>query len=239
MPVSARCAGRIGGWEAGQARREALDDLEKLDPKNVADLHARAAIYRELRQYDKALADYSKGIELNAKAPHAWYQRAGVNSLLGRYAEALADYRKALELAKDNAAVQNGLAWFLATCPETKYRDPARAVELAKKAVKLSPKEGSPWNTLGMTHYRAGNWKAAIEALKKSREFHKDGDAFDFFFLAMVHWQLSHKDEALRWYKQAVKWVEKNKEALAKNPQRTEALRRFLAEAKELLNVKE
>jgi len=114
-----------------------------------------------------------------------------------------------------------------------------RAVELAKEAVERAPKEENHWNTLGVAHYRAGNWKAAVEALNKSRELRKGDDAFDLFFLAMAHWRLGQKYDALKWYKQAVQWVEKNNEALATNPGWSEELRRFRAEAKELLNVKE
>jgi uncharacterized protein HemY len=58
----------------------------------------------------------------------------------------------------------------LATSPDSKFRDPKRAVELAKKAVKLAPKEGNYWNTLGVAQYRASDWKEAIAALEKSIE---------------------------------------------------------------------
>ena len=79
-----------------------------------------------------------------------------------------------------------------------------RAVELAKKAVELAPKQGTFWNTLGVAHYRAGDWKAAVAALEKSEELRNGGDSFDWFFLAMAHWQLGEKDEARKWYDQAV-----------------------------------
>jgi Flp pilus assembly protein TadD len=59
------------------------------------------------------------------------------------------------------------LAWLLATCPDLKLRDAKRAVELAKKAVELTPKEGNYWNTLGVAQYRASNWKDAIAALEE------------------------------------------------------------------------
>ena len=61
-----------------------------------------------------------------------------------------------------------------------------------------------------MAHYRAGDWKAAIAALDKSMQLRKGGDSFDWFFLAMAHWQLGNKDEARKWYDQAVEWMEKN-----------------------------
>jgi uncharacterized protein HemY len=110
-------------------------------------------------------------------------------------------------------------------------RDPTRAVELAKSAVELAPKEGTLWNTLGVAHYRTSDWKAAIGALTKSMELRNGGDSFDWFFLAMAHWQLGEKPQALTWYDKAVAWTEKDQP-------HNEELLRFRAEAAALLGVK-
>jgi tetratricopeptide (TPR) repeat protein len=105
-------------------------------------------------------------------------------------------------------------------------------VELAKKAVELAPGQGLYWNTLGVAHYRAGDWEAAIAALDKAKQLHNGGDIYDWFFLAMTHWQLAHKEEARKWFDKAVEWMEKNRPS-------DEDLRRFRAEAAELLGVKD
>src|SRR5882757_1697929 len=109
--------------------------------------------------------------------------------------------------------------------------DPQQAVELAKKSIGLTPKHGSNWNTLGVAQYRAGDWKAAVAALTKSMELRKGGDSTDWFFLAMAHWQLGDKEEARKWYDRAAAWMDKNQP-------KNEELRRFRAEAAELLGVK-
>jgi hypothetical protein len=64
----------------------------------------------------------------------------------------------------------------------------------------------------------------------KSVQLRKGGDSFDFFFLAMAHWQLNDKDKAREWYDQAVAWMDKNA------PQ-NEELKRFRAEAAALLGL--
>ena len=69
-------------------------------------------------------------------------------------------------------------------------------------------------------------------------EFRKGGDSFDWFFLAMAHWQLGGKDKARKWYEKGIKWMEKNQKQLEQNKQWDEELRRFRAEAEELLGVK-
>jgi tetratricopeptide (TPR) repeat protein len=145
---------------------------------------------------------------------------------------AIGAYAQAVDLEPKTALTRNNLAWLLTTCPDSKLRDPSRAVELAKKAVELAPKEGTLWNTLGVAQYRAGDWKAAIEALSKSMELRNGGDSNDWFFLAMAHWQLGDKPQARSWFDKAVEWMEKNQP-------RDEELLRFRDEAAALLEVNE
>jgi tetratricopeptide (TPR) repeat protein len=120
------------------------------------------------------------------------------------------------------------LAWLLANGDEPKFRDPPRAVELAKKAVELQPQERIYLIVLGAAQYRAGDWKAAKATLEKSTALGQGGDAFAWFFLAMAHWQLDQKEDARRWCGQAVEWMERNNK-------HNSDLRRFRAEAEELM----
>ncbi len=148
-----------------------------------------------------------------------------------QWAKAIAAYSKAVDLDPRGACAQNNLGWLLATCPESKFRNPGRAVGAATRAVELTPQEGNAWNTLGVARYRARDWEGAIAALEKSdnllggKEFSYNG-----FFLALAHWQRGHKEQARTCYDRAVRWMEQN------SPQHEE-LRRFRAEAAALLQV--
>jgi serine/threonine protein kinase len=129
------------------------------------------------------------------------------------------------------ASVHNELAWLLATWPDVKFRDPGRAVALARKAVALAPEKGTFWNTLGVAYYRACQWRESQEALEKSMKlFGGQCESFNTFFLAMTHWQLGEREESRRWYREAVAWMEKNKPG-------DDELRRFRAEAERLLQI--
>jgi serine/threonine-protein kinase len=217
---------------------EAVSDFSKAlerDAKHADSWYQRGFSYYWLCQYEKAISDYSKAIELQPSNVWAWLGRGNSYYWSRQYDQAIANASKAVELDPKFVNGLNILAWYLTNCSNLKIRDPHRAIELAKKAVELAHERGINWNTLGVAQYRAGDWVAALKTLDKSREYQNGGDAYDFFFLAMASWQLGKKTEALKWYKQAVQWVEENDEMLARNPRTTEELRSFRAEAAELL----
>src|SRR5207249_304889 len=97
-------------------------------------------------------------------------------------------------------------------------------------AVELNPTEGASWKTLGVAHYRAGDWKNALQSIEKSMQLRKGGNSFDWFFLAMSRWQLGNRGEASKWYDRAVQWTDKNQP-------NNEEIRRFRAEAAELMGI--
>jgi tetratricopeptide (TPR) repeat protein len=148
-----------------------------------------------------------------------------------QWGKAVGAYAQAIGLDPKNARALNNLAWLLATCPDAKFRDPGRALGLARRAVDSTPQEGNAWNTLGVAHYRAGDWKGAVAALEKSHDLLGGEElSFNAFFLAMAQCRLGHKNAARQWYDRAVQWMEKYK------PQ-DEELRRFRTEAAELLDL--
>jgi Flp pilus assembly protein TadD len=196
-----------------------------------------------LHQYDKALADYSKVIELDPKNAVALNNRGVAYYSLHQCRKALADYTTALELQPDAAVFQQNLAWLLATCPDSKLREPKRAVELAQKAVKTGPKEGTFWMTLGAARYRSGDFKGAAAALHEAEKLLQPKGGFQkgigraLFFQAMAQQQLGNAKEARHAYDRALKWLETNRQALEKEPAVAEELRRFQAEAEDLLGI--
>ena len=246
---------------------EAVGDFSKaieLEPTDISHWFRRSEAYRALGEEELANADFDEYVKCLEKAIEdapdeavGWGNRGSAYAYLGRWSEAAADYEKAIELDPKGGSSLNSLAWFLATCPEEEFRDANRAVELATKAVELAPEDGNIWNTLGVAQYRAEDWSAVIEALEKSIELGSGGNSFDFFFLAMAHWQLGEtgvrgqepgsrdreaqaeeqpadqepaQAEVRRWYEKAVEWMDKNKPD-------DEELIRFRQEAEDLLNV--
>ena len=73
----------------------------------------RGAAKIVLQDFAGAVADISKGLELNANKPEiAYYDRAIANEALGNIRDAYIDYKKALELRPDFALASEQLARF-------------------------------------------------------------------------------------------------------------------------------
>jgi serine/threonine protein kinase len=130
-----------------------------------------------------------------------------------RQEEASEVYRRAEKGWREeprNMRSNSCLAWLLATCPDPQVRKPAEAVELAKEATTFPPAPDTrPLQALGAAQYRAGDTKAALATLEKSRQLDDGGDGVDFFFLAMACWEQGDKDQARRWHDKGVEWMAK------------------------------
>ena len=76
-------------------------------------------------------------------------------------------YEKAIELNPENTHGLNNLAWLYATCEDENIRDPARALELAKRAAAI---QASPHiiDTLAESYYVNERYEDAIEAGKRA-----------------------------------------------------------------------
>ena len=58
----------------------------------------RGAAYHEKGQYDKAISDYDKAIEINPKYAHAYVNRGTAYRKKGQYDKAISDCNKAIEI---------------------------------------------------------------------------------------------------------------------------------------------
>jgi tetratricopeptide (TPR) repeat protein len=192
--------------------------------------------YRQATALREKLAeDFPKVADHRRELAHNYNDLANLLHATGQDAEAEKVYRRALDLGEklvtdfpEEARDRRDLALFLANCPARQLRNPDRAVSLAKEAVGLAPRGGDCWRTLGVAHYRAGDWKAAVAALQKATEIRSGGDSAEWFLLALAHWRLGDRQQGRAWYDRAIRWMDKNQP-------RDENLRRWRAEATALL----
>jgi tetratricopeptide (TPR) repeat protein len=231
-----------------------------LDPKFALAYNGLGAVLCDVRrEYENAAACFRKAIALDPKHANA---HGGLGVALihqGKLDEAIAAFRKAHELNPKDAHARRNLGqalgnkgWNLINSPDPKLRDPKRATEVLKEAVELAPQSSMSWQWLGWVQYRAGNWKASIEALEKSCKLQEGGkgDCCQWIVLALAHARLAaqeglpekererHKAEARRRYQEADKQIDRWWR-VRPGDDLGQAVWDFRAEARELMAAKD
>ena len=120
------------------------------------------------RQVCKAqISDCNKAIELNPRDAELYFSRGSAHCGLDQYDKAISDFTKAIEIDPELHWAYNYKALLLATCLDASYRDGSQAVELAKKAVELSPEA---WNlaTLAAAYAEVRKFEDAIATQEKA-----------------------------------------------------------------------
>jgi eukaryotic-like serine/threonine-protein kinase len=191
----------LGSARGRDDYRRAISVYEKLAPRFPDRLWYRTGLIETLQEY----AEMLKAHEAPAEADGFLHRALEV-------AVSLLDNREADKHCYRIGLIGpfNSLAWGLVCRPPARAGDAALAVRLAQKAVEWEPEQFAYWNTLGVAHYRDGNWSAAVNALNRSIKLSKGGAAADWFFLACILQQQGKIEEARRAYDRAVAWVKRN-----------------------------
>src|SRR5439155_19195896 len=88
-----------------------------------------------------------------------------------KFDKAVKDYEDAIKLDPQDPRIYAFRAWMLATCPDEKYRDGKKAVELAKKAVDLAKMPNGEYaEALAAAHAEAGNFDEAVSVQERALE---------------------------------------------------------------------
>jgi len=120
-------------------------------------------------------------------------------------------YQKLIEDASGAPSYFQEYSWFLATCPDESFRNPALALVMAERGVTLGPEQGECWTALSVAHYRMGNWKKAEAAFQKSIQLRNGGACADWLFLAMTCRQQGDHAQSERWLRQARDWKDRQR----------------------------
>lgn len=116
----------------------------RLVPRFAPAFAGRGFAYYSQGNLDAAFRDYDRAIALDDDVAEVYVNRADAYGDRGNYSRAEQDLRTALRLDPKNARAYLSAAWLLATCPDDRMRDSARAVEYARRAIELG----------GEGHYR-------------------------------------------------------------------------------------
>jgi tetratricopeptide (TPR) repeat protein len=149
--------------------------------------------------------------------------------------EAKAKFAQAYAQSPNEISVLQQFAWLLLFCPDKSQRSSTLALQLAQKlnqeTHKLEAKGHPPFDrpsrsggirplfTLGLAYCRSNDLQKARSTLRKSlaKRFDtdsieaKDGDAYEWFVLALVEAKARNVDAAAKWHKKAIQCWEDNR----------------------------
>lgn len=136
----------------------------ELDQDNIAAYKALAGLYVNMKQPERAIAEYQKVTERQPDAM-TFTMMGMVEYGRNNLDAAVEDYKRALELDSGSTIAANNLAMLYADHGKGNLDE---AVRLAQGAVQKNPNVPGYLNTLGWVYYKKGLHAAAIEQLQKA-----------------------------------------------------------------------
>jgi tetratricopeptide (TPR) repeat protein len=142
-----------------------------LTPNNVQALYGLGAYMVDTGSIEEGKRLLEDAIRLQPAYPEALGTMANLLDGQGSYAEAIRFYQAALKAQPDQEGVLNNLAWLMATCPDTAFRNGPEAVRLATRACELTG-YAKPLliGTLAAAQAEAGDFSAAIATAERAAD---------------------------------------------------------------------
>ena len=161
--------------------------------------HQRGVVYGRRDDHERAIAAFSKAIELNPNHANSYYNRGVAYGQTDDYERAIEDFNKAIELNPNHADVYYNRAFI---CHKRRYYDraiedytkaiqfrpndtiaylnrgraynsknkPGRAIADFSKTIELSPNDAIAYYNRGETRLRLGEWEKAKSDLTTAKE---------------------------------------------------------------------
>jgi serine/threonine protein kinase len=171
---------------------------EKLALRDSRAYNRRGLAYVSTRNYEQAIVDYTKAIELDTQSAEAYNNRSTAHLLMGNYGQAVTDCSRALELAPDFvvAYVNRGIAY-------TGLRDYEQALSDYSQALALTPKNVYAHYNRGNTHLWMSKYKEAITDYSQTVALSPDFVAA-YVNRGVTHNEMKNYDLALADFSQAI-----------------------------------
>jgi len=188
-----RIAAILADTEEFERAREHLQIIRvNSDKQKLQLLLLEGDILREAGKYPDAKDFYTKVLNIMPNETSIRYARALVAEKLGELDLVESDLQTILKQEPGNAQVLNALGYTLAD-RTTRYDE---ALDYIQRALELEPNDAAVVDSLGWVYYRMGNYKKAIELLRRANEQAKDPEIAAH--LGEVLWVSGERSAALK-----------------------------------------
>ena len=142
-------------------------------------------------QYELALADFNKAIELDPASFVAYHNRGVVYFDLGRFPLAIGDFTKAIDLGLGGKG-----SFHLRGVAYGKQGRYDLAIDDLNRALEIDPHDASIYTNRGIINLLKGQYKQTISDLSKAIELGSKNPAFYYFHLGFVLHKTGDKEAA-------------------------------------------
>jgi len=144
---------------------EAFTRVIELVPHDYEAYNNRGIAYTRRGESHLGELDFSRALKHNPQFYSAFLNRGLARQEQGAYASALLDYLEAHQLQPDRKRPRLLMAWVLATCPDSRLRDGALALQIAQTL--SDHQQNSRLALLAAAHAADGNFTTAVALQKK------------------------------------------------------------------------
>ncbi|MEI6764928.1 MAG: tetratricopeptide repeat protein [Bacteroidota bacterium] len=221
---------RIGLWKDGEIL---FTDQIKTYPNLPFGYNNRGYYYyRWVKNYDKAVADFTRSITLDSTYFPAFANRGVVLFNMGKVEEAIVDFSKCLKMdPKNNDALigransysnlkqfepslpdydlyltikpEDSKAWLWRGTAKLNLKKEDEALKDFEQCLKLNPKDEEGYYWKGLAYYRKGEYAAAIQLFDKSIEL-KPEKSEVYSWRGLAKYNLKRPAEAIKDYDLAI-----------------------------------
>ncbi|MGR3311514.1 MAG: tetratricopeptide repeat protein [Candidatus Brocadiales bacterium] len=163
--------------DLGKARNDIISIAREGGFQVPEDVYSMIAItYYKKGEYDRAIGDYNKAIEINPKYAEAFNNRGNVYHSKGEYDRAILDYNEALKINSRYAKAfyNRGTAYGQG---KGEYD---RSILDFNEALEIIPRFAEAYNNRGIAYYDKGEYGRAIGDFNEALEINpRDADAYN------------------------------------------------------------
>jgi tetratricopeptide (TPR) repeat protein len=177
--ADARCGNHEGAIQQ-------FNQLLRRNP-SAMDYNNRGLVYFQSAQYEQAIADYNRALELNPHLDTAYNNRANYYAHQGKLLDAILDYERAIDLNPSNvkAWINQGI-----TFRDLKMYD--QALESLETALIFGRLESHIFAERGRTYHLCGDWNCAIADYKRAIARLPDTDDHSLQASTRLRLQIEH-----------------------------------------------